>query len=341
MTRDFGVVAEDSTLNVFFTTSLATGARSDLSSVLEDADVVFVKDGTVATITGALTHTLTFNSDTGVYKLAIDLSADSDFTTGSDWTVYIHPDETVDSVTPAAIICYFKIETLAQQAQRLHQDSIYGLGCVIATTTGNTTGRILLTDVLDAETADASLVGATLAVWDATNGQVEHVTVVSVQSARLFNVVCTSDGAVMDFTVAAGDRVWFTGFESLRATTPGRTLDTTATGAAGVDWANVESQTTAVTLSSTTVGTATALGTGAVSAAALAADAVDEILDEQIGDSTVTFREALRLMVAALGGKASGLATTTATYRNIADDTNRIVATVDADGNRSAVTLSL
>lgn len=69
--------------------------------------------------------------------------------------------------------------------------------------------------------------------------------------------------------------------------------------------------------------------------------AVDVILDEQIGDSTVTMRQALRLLVAALGGKASGLATTTATYRNAADNTNVIVATVDADGNRTAVTLTL
>ena len=235
MARDFGVVAEDSTLNAFFTTSLATGARADLSSVLEDADIVFVKDGTVVTITSTLTHTLTFNSDTGVYKLAIDLSGDTDFTLGSDWTVYAHPDETVDSVTPAAIICYFRIETAGEQAARLYRESVFPASPVITTTTGNTTGRINLTDILDAQTADASLVGANLAVWDATNGQVEHVTIVSVESARLFNVICTSDGAVMDFTVAAGDRVWFTGFSALRATVPGRTVGVSATGDADAD----------------------------------------------------------------------------------------------------------
>lgn len=78
-----------------------------------------------------------------------------------------------------------------------------------------------------------------------------------------------------------------------------------------------------------------------VSAAALAADAVDEILDDPIGDSTVTVRQALKLMVAALGGKLSGAATTTVLIRNVADDTDVITATVDANGNRSAVTLSL
>jgi hypothetical protein len=80
---------------------------------------------------------------------------------------------------------------------------------------------------------------------------------------------------------------------------------------------------------------------GAIDAGALAADAVDKILDETIGDTTVTFRQALKLMVATLGGKLSGAATTTVTIRNVADDTNVVSATVDADGNRTAVTLTL
>ena len=86
---------------------------------------------------------------------------------------------------------------------------------------------------------------------------------------------------------------------------------------------------------------ANSFAAGAVDAAALNATAVDEILDEQIGDSTVTVRQALKLMVAALGGKLAGAATTTVTIRNVADDTNVVTATVDANGNRTAVSLSL
>lgn len=44
----------------------------------------------------------------------------------------------------------------------------------------------------------------------------------------------------------------------LAPTVAGRTIDLTVGGAAGIDWANVEGQATAVTLSSTTVGTTTA-----------------------------------------------------------------------------------
>ena len=84
-----------------------------------------------------------------------------------------------------------------------------------------------------------------------------------------------------------------------------------------------------------------AFAAGAIDASALAADAVDEILDEQIGDSTITMRQALKVAVAALAGKLSGAGTTTVTIRNVADTTNVVVATVDADGNRSAVTLTV
>lgn len=51
-----------------------------------------------------------------------------------------------------------------------------------------------------------------------------------------------------------------------------------------------------------------------------------------------TFDELTKLMAAVLLGKASGLGTTTATYRNLNDSADSVVATVDADGNRSAVT---
>lgn len=58
-------------------------------------------------------------------------------------------------------------------------------------------------------------------------------------------------------------------------------------------------------------------------------------------DSNTTAEESMRLQNSALGAKASGLATTTATFRDLEDTKNRIVATVDADGNRTAVTLDL
>lgn len=59
-------------------------------------------------------------------------------------------------------------------------------------------------------------------------------------------------------------------------------------------------------------------------------------------ETGLTFREAIRLITAALAGKISGGAGTTITIRNaVADDTDRIVATVDDDGNRTAITYDL
>jgi hypothetical protein len=64
----------------------------------------------------------------------------------------------------------------------------------------------------------------------------------------------------------------------------------------------------------------------------------DALLDRANGIETGwTLRQALRIVLAALGGKLSGAATNTALIRDVTDAKTRITATVDADGNRSAV----
>lgn len=65
---------------------------------------------------------------------------------------------------------------------------------------------------------------------------------------------------------------------------------------------------------------------------------MDGILDE-VYEGTTTFRQFLRLAASALFGKLSGAATSTVAIRDEADSKDRITATVDADGNRTAVTL--
>jgi hypothetical protein len=51
-----------------------------------------------------------------------------------------------------------------------------------------------------------------------------------------------------------------------------------------------------------------------------------------------TLRQALRIILAALSGKLAGAATSEVTIKNPPDSKTRITATVDADGNRTAVT---
>jgi hypothetical protein len=166
---------------------------------------------------------------------------------------------------------------------------------------------------------------------------------------------------------------------ALRPTTAGRTLDVSSGGEAGLDWGNVGSPATAQTLSATTISTSQAVAsvtgavgsvTGAVGSVSgnvggnvagsvnsvvsgvtvsanndktgyrLSAAGVDDVLDE-VAEGTTTLRQLLRGFAAVMLGKASGLATTTAVYRDIGDTKDRITATVDADGNRSSVTRDL
>lgn len=82
---------------------------------------------------------------------------------------------------------------------------------------------------------------------------------------------------------------------------------------------------------------AAVIATGAIDADALAADAIDEIIDEVIEGST-TLRQALRLILAVAAGKSAGGGSSPVTFRDMADSKNRISATVDANGNRTAVT---
>ena len=59
----------------------------------------------------------------------------------------------------------------------------------------------------------------------------------------------------------------------------------------------------------------------------------------QIVDGTLTTDQVLQVILSAVAGKAAGAATTTMTFRDIADTKDRITATVDEFGNRSSVTL--
>ena len=68
--------------------------------------------------------------------------------------------------------------------------------------------------------------------------------------------------------------------------------------------------------------------------------AVSDIMNE-IVVGTYTFEQILKILAAKMAGKASGGGTTTITYRGLDDMSDVIVETVDSNGNRSAVTLTV
>lgn len=64
----------------------------------------------------------------------------------------------------------------------------------------------------------------------------------------------------------------------------------------------------------------------------------EALLENNDIETGYNLKEALRLILASVAGKLSGAETTTITIRNVPDSKNRIVATVDSNGNRTAVT---
>jgi hypothetical protein len=65
----------------------------------------------------------------------------------------------------------------------------------------------------------------------------------------------------------------------------------------------------------------------------------DTLMGEAL-ETGITVRQALQSVLAAAVGKAAGGGTSTITFRNTADDTNRVVMTVDDNGNRTSVVLN-
>lgn len=64
------------------------------------------------------------------------------------------------------------------------------------------------------------------------------------------------------------------------------------------------------------------------------------LLDGNDIETGFTMRESLRLILSALSGKLSGAGTTGISIRDVNDTVDRIIATVDANGNRTSVTLN-
>jgi len=73
---------------------------------------------------------------------------------------------------------------------------------------------------------------------------------------------------------------------------------------------------------------------------ALTSGAVDAILDDAV-EGTVTLRQALRVVLAVLAGKAVGAPDGPIAYRDIGDTKDRVIGLIDGDGNRTSVTLDV
>jgi hypothetical protein len=108
--------------------------------------------------------------------------------------------------------------------------------------------------------------------------------------------------------------------------------------------AAIKAKTDLIPASPAAVGSAMTLAADSVNASALNPDAITELLNAlgaRIVEGAITYDQVMRLMLAAEGAKTSGGGTTTFTIRDASDTKDRVVATVDSDGNRTAVTRDL
>lgn len=124
--------------------------------------------------------------------------------------------------------------------------------------------------------------------------------------------------AAADFAQVAADKVWTTAARSL-----------TDKSNFGIN-----------SIAAGTIGTAQ-FAVGAIDNTVIAANANTAIANAilaAIVEGTLSLKQALQLAAAAAAGKLSGAATATVTIRNKTDTVDAIVATVDSDGNRSAIT---
>jgi len=110
-------------------------------------------------------------------------------------------------------------------------------------------------------------------------------------------------------------------------------LDTAEIGIAGAGLTNINlpNQTMDIT------GNITGNLSGSVgSVTALSAAAVDSILDETV-EGALTLRHITKILLAYMAGRSTGGGTVTISFRDQANTKNRIVMTVNADGDRSNV----
>jgi hypothetical protein len=66
----------------------------------------------------------------------------------------------------------------------------------------------------------------------------------------------------------------------------------------------------------------------------------EELLDNQDIETGYSMRESLRVILSALSGKLSGAGSSGISIRDVNDTVDRIIATVDANGNRTAITIT-
>jgi hypothetical protein len=238
---DLGKVRPGSTIRVPFGSFAATTGAPSAVTNYADADIQVYKDGgtTQRASAAGMTATTTFDTLTGINMVTIDLADNTTagfWAAGSEYIVVIS-DITVDAQTLRFPIARFTI---------------------------GVPGELFATTVATLASQTSFTLTAGPAEDDALNGCILYFHDVASAVQCGFAVVSDYTGSTKTVTLVAGTTFTVAATDNVAIMTPrlmptvaGRTLDVSAGGEAGVDWANVGTPGSTVALSATTVGTIT------------------------------------------------------------------------------------
>lgn len=209
-------------------------------------------------------------------------------------------------------------------------DLKYTLGTISPATAGSVRADAVTGAVGSVTGSVGSVTGAVGSVTGAVGSVTAAVTITGDLSATMKTSV---ENAVWDATLASHLNVGSTGAALNAAGAAGDPWLTNLPGAYGLGTAgNIVGNKLDATVSSR----------AQPSDVPTANQNADALLDRAAGIETgITPRQGLRVMLSAMVGKLSGAGTTTVKIRDTQDTKDRITATVDAQGDRTAVTLNV
>jgi hypothetical protein len=220
----------------------ATGAPITITG-LATSDILIYKDGgttqraSTSGFTLLDTDGIDFDGITGIHGFSIDLSDNTTagfYAAGSQYFIVVST-VTVDSQAMSFLAAWFRI----------------GYDAAVLNTTIATLSTQTSFTLTTGPAEDDAMNGSIVLIHDVASNVQQTYAVVADYTGSTKTVTLAAAGT---FTVAASDNISFFP-PALTATIAGRTLDVSATGEAGVDWANVGSPTTSLALTGTTIAT--------------------------------------------------------------------------------------
>lgn len=325
-----GDFAEDATVNFKWNTNDSDGASITRST---DGTIYVYKDNATGTeVTTGVTDSEDFDSMTGVHHCNI-VTTNAFYATGSDYTVVLKT-STIDTQVVNAVLASFSIQNRYQRGT----DSAALAATALTDATWTDAAAQALIDWINGGRLDLLLDAIPTTAMRGTDSAALAATALTDATwtdAAAGALIDWVNGGRLDLLLDAIPTTAMRGTDSANTVVPD--IAGTAATLHGITDGKVDSvqaDTTAIVADTGTDGVVVAAASK--TGYALSAAGIDGILDEVV-EGSITLRQATNLFLAVLTGKTSGGGTTTLTFRDTGDSKNRLVVTVDANQDRTAV----